>query len=249
MFKNLFKKSEALEAKEDLKIPNHIAIIMDGNGRWASARKLPRNLGHKAGVEKVKTITKACSELGVKYLTLYAFSTENWKRSESEVAALMDLLVFFLKKELDEMHRNNVRICTIGDLSRLPEKPRQTMLDAIKKTEENDGIYLSIALNYGGRDEIKRSIKKIAQDVVDQKLEIDSIDNIVIASYLDTAYMPDPDLMIRTSGEIRLSNYLLWQLAYSEFYFCDTYWPDFDKKALLEAIEVYSNRQRRYGKA
>jgi undecaprenyl diphosphate synthase len=249
MLKKLFKKQTTMDTVTDLKIPNHIAIIMDGNGRWAKKRKLPRNLGHKAGVEKVKTITKACSEIGVKYLTLYAFSTENWTRSEQEVSGLMDLLVFFLKNELDEMHTNNVRISTIGDLSKLPEKPRQTMLDAVEKTKSNDGIFLNIALNYGGRDEIRRSIKKIANDVKNDDLNVEAIDDKLISSYLDTAFMPDPDLMIRTSGEVRLSNYLLWQLAYTEFYFCDTFWPDFGKEALVLAIEEYSKRQRRFGKA
>lgn len=247
MFKAFFKKKNTIESLEDLNIPNHIAIIMDGNGRWAKKRNMPRNVGHKAGVEKVKTISKACSKFGVKYLTLYAFSTENWNRPDQEVNGLMDLLVFFLKNELTEMHENNVRIMTIGDISRLPEKPRQTMENAIKTTENNDGLYLIIALNYGSRTEIKEAIKHIAQDVKDDKIKVDAIDDSLIESYLYTKNIPDPDLMIRTSGELRLSNYLLWQLAYSEFYFTDVYWPDFGEEALFEAIKVYSSRQRRFG--
>ncbi|MBN2797016.1 MAG: isoprenyl transferase, partial [Clostridia bacterium] len=239
MFKRRIKKSNDIDI-ENLVIPNHIAIIMDGNGRWAKKRNMPRNLGHKAGVEKVKSITKACSKLGVKYLTLYAFSTENWKRSEVEVNGLMDLLVFFLKNELKEMHENNVCISTIGDLSRLPEKPRMTMLDAVEKTKNNNGIYLTIALNYGSRDEITRGFTSIAEKIKSGELEVDDIDEALISQHLDTNFMPDPDLLIRTSGEIRLSNYLLWQLAYTEFYFCDTFWPDFDEKALIESIQAYT---------
>lgn len=222
---------------------------MDGNGRWAKTRNMPRNLGHKAGVEKVKAITKACSKLGVKYLTLYAFSTENWKRSEKEVSGLMDLLVFFLKNELQEMHENNVCISTIGDISRLPDKPRRAMEDAVDKTKDNDGIYLTIALNYGSRDEILRGVKSLALQVQEGVLDPSQITEDIISGSLDTHFMPDPDLMIRTSGEIRLSNYLLWQLAYSEFYFCDTLWPDFDEVALLKSIQAYTKRQRRFGKA
>lgn len=248
MLKRFFGKKEIVKP-EGLKIPKHIAIIMDGNGRWAKQKKMPRNMGHKAGVEKVKTITKACSDLGVKYLTLYAFSTENWSRSEDEVKGLMDLLVYFLNRELEEMHQNNVRICTIGDLSRLPEKPRQTVENAIEKTKTNDGIYLTIALNYGSRDEITRAVKAIAEDVATGSLRVEDISMSTIDMHLDTAGMPDPDLMIRTSGEIRLSNYLLWQLAYTEFYFTDVFWPDFDESALITAIEVYSHRKRRFGKA
>lgn len=246
MFNQFFKKKE-IKTDVELQIPEHIAIIMDGNGRWAKKRKLPRNLGHKAGVEKVKTITKACSKHGVKYLTLYAFSTENWTRPEEEVNGLMDLLVYFLKNELDEMHKNNVCIQTIGDISKLPEKPLKTMLNAIETTKDNTGIYLTIALNYGGRDEIKRCMQSIGTQLNEGTISIDDIDDDLISKSLDTANIPDPDLMIRTSGEVRLSNYMLWQLAYTEFYFCDVYWPDFDEAELVKAIEVYSSRQRRFG--
>lgn len=242
----MFKKKE--KENTSSKSLNHLAIIMDGNGRWAKKRNLPRQVGHKAGVEKVKTITKACSEYGINYLTLYAFSTENWSRPLEEVNGLMDLLVIFLKKELDEMHKNNVRIRTIGDLSPLPEKSKAAMLNAIEKTKDNDGIHLIIALNYGSRDEMIRGIKKIAHDVKEGVLQTEDIDVSRFSSYLDTSDIPDPDLLIRTSGEVRLSNFLLWQLAYTEFYFTDVYWPDFDEKALDESIKVYQGRHRRYGK-
>lgn len=244
MIKSFFKNKKV---DEELKIPKHIAIIMDGNGRWAKKRGLPRNMGHKAGGENVKTITKACSNFGVKYLTLYAFSTENWKRPETEVSGLMDLLVFFLKNELNELHENNVRIRTIGDISKLPDKTRQVLINSMEKTKDNDGLHLILALNYGSRNEIKLAVKHIAEDVKQNKVELENIDEELIASYLDTAGTPDPDLMVRTSGEVRLSNYLLWQMAYTEFHFVDTYWPDFGEAELLEAIEVYSNRQRRFG--
>jgi len=245
MIKKLFKKEKQTFDELDLR---HLAIIMDGNGRWAKEKGLPRQVGHKAGVEKVKTITKACSEHGIEYLTLYAFSTENWNRPQEEVNGLMDLLVVFLKKELDEMHKNNVRIRTIGDLSPLPDKSKQAMLNAIEKTKDNDGIHLVIALNYGGRDEIIRSIKSLAADVEAGNLQVEAINQENFGSYLDTHDIPDPDLLIRTSGEVRLSNFLLWQLAYTEFYFTDVYWPDFGEEALNLAIDTYQNRHRRFGK-
>ena len=250
MLKGLFvnKKSKTIKGYDSLNIPAHIAIIMDGNGRWAKEKKLPRNLGHKAGVEKVKTISKECTRIGVKYLTLYAFSTENWNRPEKEVSGLMDLLVLFLRNELAEMHENNFKIMTLGDISRLPEKSRNEMYNAIETTKKNDGLNLIIALNYGSRDEIVRATKAIAQEVIDNRIDIDMIDENIFSNHLYTKGIPDPDLLIRTSGEIRLSNYLLWQLAYSEFYFCDEYWPDFDEEALNRAIIVYSARQRRFGK-
>lgn len=245
MIKSFFKNNNSEE--ETLNIPEHIAIIMDGNGRWAKKRNMPRNLGHKSGGENVKTITKACSSIGVKYLTLYAFSTENWARPKEEVGALMDLLVFFLKNELKELHKNNVRIRAIGDLSALPDKQRNVLMDAIEKTKENTGLSLILALNYGSRLEITQAVKNIAQSVADGSLSVDAIDEACISDHLYTHDIPDPDLMIRTSGEIRLSNYLLWQLAYTEFYFTDAYWPDFDKEALMTAIRVYSSRNRRFG--
>ena len=245
MFKKWFKKTHKTFEKLQL---NHVAIIMDGNGRWAKKRGLPRQLGHKAGVEKVKTITKACSSHGIKYLTLYAFSTENWSRPKEEVNGLMDLLVVFLKNEIEEMHQNNVRIRAIGDLSPLPEKSKKAMLDAIERTKENDGIHLIIALNYGSRSEIVRAVKTLAEDVKINRIDLEAVDEALISDYLDTKSIPDPDLLIRTSGEIRLSNFLLWQLAYTEFYFTDVYWPDFDEEALNHAIETYEKRHRRFGK-
>lgn len=245
MFKFRKKKTSI---DNELKIPKHIAIIMDGNGRWAKKRNMPRNMGHKAGGDNVKTITKASSKFGVKYLTLYAFSTENWKRPDDEVSGLMDLLVYFLKSELDELHENNVRVRAIGDISRLPEKTKKVLTDSIEKTKFNDGLHLILALNYGSRNEIANAVKCIATEVQSDNLKIEDINEDLISNYLYTADIPDPDLMIRTSGEIRLSNYLLWQLAYTEFHFVETYWPDFGEEELLEAIKVYSSRQRRFGK-
>ncbi|MCH4888756.1 isoprenyl transferase [Acidaminobacter sp. JC074] len=245
MIKSFFK--DKTKEEDVLNVPEHIAIIMDGNGRWAKKRNMPRNMGHKAGGENVKTITKACDKLGVKYLTLYAFSTENWKRPEEEVSGLMDLLVFFLKSELKELHENHVRIRTIGDISHLPKKTKQVLDDSIEVTKNNTGLNLVLALNYGSRNEITLAVKAIGSKLKDGSLDLDDINEDLIAEHLDTADMPDPDLMIRTSGELRLSNYMLWQLAYSEFYFTDVYWPDFGEEALMEAVKVYSNRQRRFG--
>jgi len=245
MIKSFFK--DKTNQSNSLKVPEHIAIIMDGNGRWAKKKNMPRNLGHKARGENVKTITKACDKLGVKFLTLYAFSTENWKRPEEEVSGLMDLLVFFLKNELNELHSNHVRIRTIGDISHLPAKTRKVLEDSIEVTKNNEGLNLVLALNYGSRNEITLAVKKIGKKISEGELLVDDISEELIANHLDTADMPDPDLMIRTSGELRLSNYMLWQLAYSEFYFTDVFWPDFDEEALMKAVEVYSNRQRRFG--
>ena len=245
MIKSFFK--DKTDQADSLKVPEHIAIIMDGNGRWAKKRNMPRNLGHKAGGENVKTITKACDKIGVKYLTLYAFSTENWKRPEEEVSGLMDLLVFFLKNELNELHSNHVRIRTIGDISHLPVKTRKVLEDSIEVTKNNEGLNLVLALNYGSRNEITLAVKEISKKISEGELSVNDISEELIANHLDTSDMPDPDLMIRTSGELRLSNYMLWQLAYSEFYFTDVFWPDFGEEALMKAVEVYSNRQRRFG--
>ena len=242
------KKSDDLNSPLDINIPKHIAIIMDGNGRWAKKRNLPRNLGHSAGVKTIKKVIQQCQTVGVEYLTIYAFSTENWNRPKAEVATLMDLLVVFLKKELNEMHEKNCKITTIGDISILPEKSKAEMLNAIKVTENNTGLHLSIALNYGSRAEIISATKEIASKVLSKELSIEDINEELFSNHLDTKDIPDPDLLIRTSGELRLSNYLLWQLAYTEFYFCDVYWPDFDEAELNKAIKVYSNRNRRFGK-
>lgn len=229
------------------RIPAHIAIIMDGNGRWAKQRKLPRTMGHRAGMKNIRMMVEESSNLGVKYLTLYAFSTENWKRPVEEVGALMDLVVEFIDKEFEELHRNNVKLNSIGDISRLPEKSRIAIEDAKEKTRNNTGLTLNIALNYGGRDEIVRGVKEIAKEIVEGKLAIDSIDDQVISNHLYTKGMPDPDIIIRPSGELRISNYLLWQSAYSEFWFSNINWPDFTKADLRKAIRDFQNRDRRFG--
>ncbi|SFE15947.1 isoprenyl transferase [Peptostreptococcus sp. D1] len=229
------------------KIPNHIAIIMDGNGRWAKSKFMPRTYGHKVGVETIRKIVKECSRLGVKYLTLYAFSTENWKRPQEEVSALMGLLVTYLKNELDELHKNNVKILTIGDISKLPSVCVDELGRSIEKTKNNTGVTLSLALNYGSRDDIKKAVKEISRDVSDGKISVEDIDDDMISKYLYTKNIIDPDLVIRTSGEQRLSNFLLWEVAYSEFYFTDIHWPDFDEKNLQKAIYSYQKRDRRFG--
>lgn len=229
------------------KVPRHIAIIMDGNGRWAKSRFMPRTYGHKVGVETIRKIVKECSRLGVKYLTLYAFSTENWKRPEEEVSALMGLLVTYLRGELEELHKNDVVIKTIGDISALPKACVDELEKSIEQTKDNKGLVLSLALNYGGRMDILKSVKSIAKDVKDGKIGVEEIDEKMISDSLYTREIVDPDLVIRTSGEQRLSNFLLWEVAYSEFYFTDSHWPDFDEKELQKAIFSYQNRDRRFG--
>lgn len=229
------------------KVPRHIAIIMDGNGRWAKSRFMPRTYGHKAGVETIRKVVKECSRLGVKYLTLYAFSTENWKRPKDEVSALMGLLVKYLRSELEELHRNNVKILTIGDISKLPDACIEELDRAKKETKDNTGLVMSLALNYGGRNDLVNAVRNISQEVLDGKISPDDIVDDTIASHLSTNESPDPDLVVRTSGEQRLSNFLLWELAYSEFYFTDIHWPDFDEKELQKAIYAYQSRDRRFG--
>ncbi|KRQ86980.1 Isoprenyl transferase [Caloramator mitchellensis] len=236
-----------LDSLDKNNIPLHIAIIMDGNGRWAKKRNLPRTMGHKAGVETIREIVKVCSNIGVKYLTLYAFSTENWKRPADEVNALMNLLVEYLRREVQELDKNNVVINWIGDIAKLPAICQEELLRAKEKTKDNTGLVLNLALNYGSRDEIIRAIKKIAIDVRDGKLKTEDINEELINGYLDTAGMPDPDLMIRPSGELRISNFLLWQIAYSELWFSNIFWPDFNKNELLKAILEYQKRDRRFG--
>jgi undecaprenyl diphosphate synthase len=232
---------------EDVRVPRHVAIILDGNGRWAKKRNMPRNYGHSRGSKNVEVITKAAYDLGIKYLTVYAFSTENWNRPKGEVDALMRLLREYMKTCLKTAKKNNMRVRVIGDISRLDPD----IIDGIRELEEAskdyDGLYFQIAVNYGGRDEMIRAVKKLAADVKDGMVEVDAIDEPLFASYLDTRDIPDPDLLIRTSGEERLSNFLLWQLAYAEFYFTDVLWPDFSKEDLEEAIREYSKRNRRYG--
>ncbi|KAB3536967.1 isoprenyl transferase [Alkaliphilus pronyensis] len=246
---NIFKKKTIIDSSkiDNNKIPNHIAIIMDGNGRWAKKRKLPRTFGHRAGVEALRDIISTASEIGVKNLTLYAFSTENWNRPKEEVSALMELLVEYLKKEVEELNKNNVKINTIGDIEGMPDYAGEEINNAKELTKGNDGLAVNIALNYGGRNEIIRGIKKLHKDLVENKINVEDLQPNVFSSYLDTANISDPDLLIRTSGEYRLSNFLLWQCAYTEFWFTDKYWPDFTGQDLILAIQDYQNRIRRYG--
>ncbi len=248
---DIFKfKKDTIKEKIQIdmeRIPAHIAIIMDGNGRWAKQRKLPRTMGHRAGMKNIKMMVEESSNLGVKYLTLYAFSTENWKRSKEEVGALMDLVVEFINKEFEELHRNNVKLNSIGDISKLPEKSKAAVENAMYKTRNNTGLTLNIALNYGGRDEIVKGVKEIAKEVLEGKLQVDNIDDKIISDHLYTSGMPDPDIVIRPSGELRLSNYLLWQSAYSEFWFSNINWPDFTKEDLRRAISDFQKRDRRFG--
>ena len=250
MFKHLWNNSKEFKIPSNINIesiPRHVAIIMDGNGRWAMKRMLPRNMGHRAGVEALRDVIKTASNIGIKYLTLYAFSTENWKRPASEISMLMKLLVEYLKKEVGELHYNNVKIQTIGDITRLPNDVIIEIDKAVDKTRLNSGLCVNIALNYGGRSEILNVIKKISKKIKNNEIRIDEIDETLIESLLYTANIPDPELLIRTSGEIRLSNFLLWQCAYSEFWFTDIYWPDFKGEHLFEAISDYQKRKRRFG--
>ncbi|KXB57963.1 isoprenyl transferase [Lachnoanaerobaculum saburreum] len=232
---------------ENLVIPKSIAIILDGNGRWAERRNLPRAMGHKAGCETLEKTVEDCVRLGVECLTVYAFSTENWKRSALEVGALMKLLRFYMVKLIDVANKNNVKAVMIGDESRFEPDIRKGIKKLIEATKNNTGMVFAFAINYGGRDEIKRAVENIVDDVESGKISKCDISEELISSYLDTKDLPDPDLLIRTSGELRVSNFLLWQIAYSEFYITDTLWPDFDKEELLKAIESYSHRQRRFG--
>lgn len=228
------------------KIPAHIAIIMDGNGRWAKARGLDRSMGHQQGVVAVREITTACSNLGVKFLTLYTFSTENWNRPANEVAALMSLILTSLEEEL--FMNNNVRLRIIGDLSRVPEVVRESILSLQQRTSVNTGMTMVIALSYSSRWEMTDAVQRIAAEVAEGKLAPADINEQTITDHLSTNFMPDPDLLIRTGGEVRLSNYLLWQCAYTELYFCQTFWPDFHEADLVKAIEWFNHRERRYGK-
>ncbi len=227
--------------------PKSIAIIMDGNGRWAKSKGLPRSAGHVKGAKNIETIARAAKAMGVKYLTIYAFSTENWSRPDDEVAKLMELLEEYITKAIKNAEKNKMQIRIIGDRSKLSDGLNARIAEAEKITSVYDEVYLQVAFNYGSRDEIVRMTKKIASDVSDGKLSADDITEETVSNYLDTAGIPDPDLLIRTSGEQRISNYLLWQLAYSEFYFTKVPWPDFSPKNLEEAIEEYNNRNRRYG--
>lgn len=235
------------ETKIDMnRIPQHIAIIMDGNGRWATERGKQRSYGHQAGVDTVRKITSECTRLGVKFLTLYTFSTENWSRPADEVAALMGLVLSSLEDEI--FMKNNVRFRVIGDMGRLPAEVRAKLEETMEHTRGNTAMTMVVALSYSSKWEITNAVKDIASDVKAGKIGLDDISEDMISSRLQTNFMPDPELLIRTGGELRISNYLLWQIAYSELYFCDTYWPDFDEECLHKAIANYQNRQRRFGK-
>ena len=229
------------------KIPKHIALIMDGNGRWALERGFSRTAGHREGIESVRDIVKVSSQLGIKYLTLYAFSIENWKRPVSEVTVLMKLLEHFLKAELDELHANNVRVMTIGKINSLNKHIQELLHNSIEKTKENTGLTLTLALSYSGRWDIVRAVQMIALDIRRGKISPEDLTDETFSSYLQTKDMPDPDLLIRTSGEMRLSNFLLWELAYSEIYITDKYWPEFRRNDLYDALISYFTRERRFG--
>lgn len=230
-----------------MKVPQHIAIILDGNGRWAKKKGMPRNYGHAQGSKNVERICEAAYKMGVKYLTVYAFSTENWSRPDEEVQALMKLLRNYMKTCLKTAEKNRMRVRVIGDKKGLDDDIRNRIEELEKASDKNDGLNFQIAINYGSRDEMVRAMRKMAMDVKEGKVDPQAIDSSLFESYLDTHDIPDPDLLIRTSGEQRLSNYLLWQLAYTEFYFTDVPWPDFDKAELIRAVEQYNSRDRRYG--
>lgn len=232
---------------EELNIPAHVAIIMDGNGRWAKKRLMPRNFGHKAGAKVVEQMCEDAYNLGVKYLTVYAFSTENWKRSVEEVTGIMNLLRNYLTDCIERASKNNMRVRVIGDRSALDADIVDRIEELEKKTAQYDGLNFTIALNYGGRDELVRAVRHMTEDVQHGKISGSAIDEAVLTRYLDTWDIPDPDLLIRTSGELRLSNFLIWQLAYTEFYFTDVLWPDFTVEDLKKAIRYYNGRDRRYG--
>ena len=229
-------------------VPRHIAIIMDGNGRWAKQKGEHRTFGHASGVNSVREALTAASEIGVKYLTLYAFSTENWNRPKAEVDALMDLLVSTLVTEIEELNTNGVRLSAIGDIENLPGSCQQALNKAIEETASNDRIQLVLALSYSSRWEIENAVKQIAKDVAEKKCSVDEINQQLISSYLSTKDIPDPELLIRTSGESRISNFLLWQVAYTEFHFTEVLWPDFKKEHLYSAVLDYQGRERRFGK-
>jgi undecaprenyl diphosphate synthase len=230
------------------RLPRHVAIIMDGNGRWAQKRRQPRLFGHKAGAESVRDIVKTCREIGIEYLTLYAFSSENWCRPEQEVSGLMSILKNFLESELPRMQKNDIRLMAIGDRQRLPEEVRESLERGIAATSGNSKLTLNLALSYGSRDELVRAVKTISSLCLKGELTPDQITDRIINENLDTRQMPDPDLLIRTGGEARLSNFLLWQVSYSEIYFTETMWPDFRKESFLQALLEYQSRERRFGR-
>ena len=229
------------------KIPRHIAIIMDGNGRWAVKRGLSRSLGHRAGVEAIRGVVKCCDQIGVEALTVYAFSTENWKRPQTEVTFLMTLLKEYIRNELNELHENNVKICVLGDIRVLPKDVCADVIEACEKTKQNTGLIFNLAINYGGRAEIINAVKMISEDVKNKKFNSEDISEQLFEKYLYTCDNPELELLIRTSGEMRLSNFMLWQVAYAEFVIVDDFWPDFNERTLLEAIIKFQKRDRRFG--
>jgi undecaprenyl diphosphate synthase len=228
--------------------PRHIAFIMDGNGRWARKRLLPRMFGHRAGTSATKAMVEACDQLGVKYLTVYAFSSENWARPLTEVDALMKLMVEMTRKEIDGMMKNNVRFCALGNLSKLPEATRRELEMGVERTKNNTGVQFNIAVSYGGREEIVDAARAIAEKVKAGELDPSALDEAAFARHLYLPDVPDPELLIRTGGDLRISNFLLWQIAYTEIYVTSTLWPDFDKQELMKAVDAYHSRQRRFGK-
>jgi undecaprenyl diphosphate synthase len=234
-------------SENKLNIPMHVAIILDGNGRWAKKRMMPRNYGHSQGSKTVEKICEDAYNIGIKYLTVYAFSTENWRRPKEEVDALMKLLNSYLDTSIKTSKKNNMRVRIIGDKSGLADSMRKKIEELEEASKNNTGLNFQVAINYGGRDEIVRAVKALSIDLKDETVAVDDIDDGVFSRYLDTGDIPDPDLLIRTSGEQRLSNFLLWQQAYTEFYFTDVLWPDFNKEELLKAVEYYSDRKRKFG--
>lgn len=231
------------------KMPKHIGIIMDGNGRWAKKKNMPRNFGHKQGVETLRTIAEECDRLGIKYLTAYAFSTENWKRSALEVSGIMNLLVEYLSRELQKLHEKNVRLTTIGEIEKLPRKAYQKLLESKELTRNNTGLVLNLALNYGSRRDISNAIRRILEMDRQRGIDLEDVDEEFLRQFMDTAFLPDPDLIIRPSGEQRLSNFLMWEAAYSEFWYAGINWPDFKISDLHQAIWDYQHRDRRFGAA
>jgi undecaprenyl diphosphate synthase len=229
------------------KLPRHVAIIMDGNGRWARQKSLTRIEGHIKGIEAVRTAVTTCRELGIQFLTLFSFSIENWRRPENEVLALMDLLQRYLREELDEMLDNNIRLKAIGDINSLPPDAHNTLIDTLEKTARCDGMVLTLALSYSGRDEIIRAFRHLMADIKNKRIRPEEISEETLSNYLSTRDIPDPDLLIRTSGEYRISNFLLWQMAYTEIYVTETLWPDFGKEDLIKALLNYQSRERRFG--
>ncbi len=237
-----------MESLDRSRMPCHIAVIMDGNGRWAKKQGAKRIFGHSNAIKAVRDVTEGCAELGVQFLTLYAFSTENWNRPKEEVNALMSLLIKTIKSELPTLQKNNIRLSSIGDITQLPNKAQNELREAKEATKSNTGLNLILALSYSSKWEITKAVKRICEDVLSNDIQSNTINSELISTYLETSEIPDPDLLIRTSGEMRISNFLLWQIAYSELYFTEILWPDFRKKDLLEAISTYQKRERRFGK-